>query len=64
MPERRCQFEDLLRVSVAVAACDASGGLLMVVSLHPSHILAYLPATLIYLLEHHHHYYYANNNLA
>ena len=32
MPKLRCQFEDLLCVSVAAAAGDASGGLFMVVS--------------------------------
>lgn len=32
MPKPGCQFEDLLCVSVAAAAGDASGGLFMVVS--------------------------------
>lgn len=42
MPKPRCQFEDLLCVSAAAAAGDASGGLVMVVSTM-SHLQADLP---------------------
>lgn len=44
MPKSRCQFEDLLWVSVAAAAGDASGGLFMVVSTVCIHHTTGLPA--------------------